>query len=38
MTKVYACLAGEWVCLNDDSECVIGVNYPSPKGNGLLRA
>lgn len=23
MTKVYACLIGEWVCLDDDPECVI---------------
>ena len=30
MTKVYACLAGEWVCLNDNSECVIGINHQSP--------
>lgn len=22
-TKVYACLAGEWVCLNDDPECTV---------------
>lgn len=21
MEKVYACLAGEWVCLNDDPKC-----------------
>lgn len=21
MTKIYACLLGEWVCLNDDPEC-----------------
>ncbi len=22
MTKVYACLLGNWVCLNDDPNCV----------------
>lgn len=22
MTKIYACLIGNWVCLNDDPECV----------------
>lgn len=21
MTKVYACLLGKWVCLNDDQDC-----------------
>lgn len=26
MTKVYACLTGNWVCLNDDPECVF-VDY-----------
>ena len=30
MTKVYACLAGNWVCLNDDPNCVIGENRMSP--------
>ncbi len=25
MKKVYACLLGEWVCLNDDPDCTIGV-------------
>lgn len=30
MTKIYACLTGNWVCLNDDSECVIGNNGQSP--------
>lgn len=30
MTKVYACLAGNWVCLNDDPECVIGSERLSP--------
>ena len=24
MTKVYACLTGSWVCLNDDPGCTIG--------------
>ena len=24
MVKIYACLIGEWVCLNDDPDCVIG--------------
>lgn len=24
MTKVYACLIGNWVCLNDDPNCLIG--------------
>jgi hypothetical protein len=22
VTKIYACLIGNWVCLNDDPECV----------------
>lgn len=30
MTKIYACLIGNWVCLNDDSECKIGVHRKSP--------
>lgn len=30
MVKVYACLVGNWVCLNDDPECVIGVNRVPP--------
>ncbi len=30
MKKVYACLTGNWVCLNDDPECVIGINRVSP--------
>jgi len=30
MTKVYACLAGEWVCLNDDPDCVMGTNRQAP--------
>lgn len=30
MEKVYACLTGNWVCLNDDPECVIGENHVNP--------
>lgn len=30
MTKIYACLAGNWVCLNDDPKCVIGDNGQTP--------
>lgn len=30
MTKVYACLKGEWVCLNDDPDCVFCENNQSP--------
>ena len=30
MSKVYACLIGEWVCLNDDPNCVMGENKTSP--------
>lgn len=30
MKKVYACLIGEWVCLNDDPHCVIGIHHQSP--------
>ena len=30
MTKVYACLTGNWVCLNDDPECVVGQNGQDP--------
>lgn len=30
MTKIYACLLGEWVCLNDDPHCVIGESGQSP--------
>lgn len=30
MTKIYACLAGNWVCLNDDPNCVIGEERLSP--------
>ncbi|WP_304841276.1 hypothetical protein [Phocaeicola sartorii] len=30
MKKVYACLAGNWVCLNDDPECVMGKHRVKP--------
>lgn len=30
MKKVYACLTGNWVCLNDDPECVMGTHRSSP--------
>lgn len=30
MKNIYACLIGNWVCLNDDPECVIGSNRTSP--------
>lgn len=30
MKKVYACLIGEWVCLNDDPDCVLGDNRQPP--------
>lgn len=32
MDKIYACLAGNWLCLNDDPDCVIssGANKLSP--------
>ena len=30
MTKIYACLVGNWVCLNDDPNCVIGSDRQSP--------
>lgn len=30
MKKVYACLIGEWVCLNDDPTCTIGDYGKSP--------
>lgn len=30
MTKIYACLAGNWVCLNDDPDCRIGEARKSP--------
>lgn len=28
--NIYACLTGEWVCLNDDPDCVIGNHKQSP--------
>ena len=30
MTKVYACLCGEWRCLNDDCNCVMGIYRQPP--------
>lgn len=30
MTKIYACLTGNWVCLNDDPTCTIGENGKTP--------
>lgn len=27
MTKIYACLIGNWVCLNDDPKCKMGTDY-----------
>ena len=30
MKKVYACLVGNWVCLNDDSTCVMGNHRVHP--------
>lgn len=30
MIKIYACLLGEWVCLNDDPECTISEWRKSP--------
>ena len=30
MQKIYACLAGNWVCLNDDPDCKIGGEMKSP--------
>lgn len=30
MTKIYACLIGNWVCLNDDPNCKVGSNLSSP--------
>lgn len=30
MKKVYACLTGNWVCLNDDPECTMGINRVKP--------
>lgn len=30
MKKVYACLTGNWVCLNDDENCVMGIHRAKP--------
>ena len=30
MKRIYACLLGEWVCLNDDETCKIGSELESP--------
>lgn len=30
MKKIYACLIGNWVCLNDDPDCVISDNRQIP--------
>lgn len=30
MTKIYANLIGEWVCLNDDPNCKMGIHMTSP--------
>jgi len=30
MTKVYACLVGNWVNLSDDPDCIMGVHRQSP--------
>ena len=30
MKKIYACLIGNWVCLNDDLDCKVGENRTSP--------
>ena len=30
MTKVYACLVGNWTCLSDDPSCTMGSNHVSP--------
>lgn len=31
MVKIYACLLGNWVCLNDDETCKIGENLQTPE-------
>ena len=28
--KIYACLCGEWCCLNDDPDCVMGIHMQTP--------
>lgn len=30
MKKVYACLIGKWICLNDDPNCTIGNSGKDP--------
>lgn len=30
MEKVYACLLGEWVCLSDEDDCIMGPHHSSP--------
>lgn len=30
MKKIYACLVGNWVCLNDDESCLMGERRVSP--------
>ena len=30
MQKVYACLLGEWFCVSDEDDCVIGDGKSSP--------
>lgn len=30
MQKIYACLIGKWVCLNDDPDCRVGIHSVSP--------
>lgn len=30
MVKIYACLIGNWVCLNDDPSCTMGEHHTSP--------
>lgn len=30
MTKIYACLLGDWVCLDDDTNCVISDEHKNP--------
>lgn len=30
MKEVWACLIGNWVCLNDDPNCVMGIHRSSP--------
>ena len=42
MRKVYACLVGNWCCLNDDPKCVMGENRAAPdqwlENNAILYA